>query len=278
MMTKYYWNLFILLFLFTNFGSTRGLIVFKQNDINGLCTNILIRTRTSKPFLGQQVLNTVNKNSGSTTRLKEKSNDDSRNNNVNALTKSSWYAAEAFGKVVGFIKKPNDSKQQGNTITLEIDTTVSPTTLDETIRRIQLDNDREYFLSGKVDKLIYDIDCTFADPFVSFNGRDRFVENLSNLGSVITKYSARPIQYKLQDTAAVSNQNNDETTAEVKSKFMVKLELNLPWRPVLAWPWGVRCVIDRSTNLVVLHEESVSYLYLVLPIDCVCYPIFVSLG
>lgn len=40
-------------------------------------------------------------------------------------------------------------------------------------QRLKLDNEREYFLSGQVDTLIYDPDCEFADPFVSFNGRDR---------------------------------------------------------------------------------------------------------
>ena len=41
-----------------------------------------------------------------------------------------------------------------------------------------------------------------------------------------------------------------------KFQFMVKLELNLPWKPVLAWPWGVKYVIDPNTNLIVTHEES----------------------
>ena len=37
---------------------------------------------------------------------------------------------------------------------------------------------------------------------------------------------------------------------------MVKLELNLPWKPVLAWPWGVKYVINPETYLVTSHEES----------------------
>ena len=39
-------------------------------------------------------------------------------------------------------------------------------------------------------------------------------------------------------------------------QFMVKLELNLPWRPVLAWPWGVTFVINPNTFLIVEHIES----------------------
>lgn len=75
------------------------------------------------------------------------------------------------------------------------------------------------------------------------SGRERFVENLQNLGSFITAYSAKPLSYQEEENA-------------VETKFMVKLELNLPWKPVLAWPWGVRCEIDPTTNLIFLHKES----------------------
>jgi len=37
---------------------------------------------------------------------------------------------------------------------------------------------------------------------------------------------------------------------------MVKLELNLPWKPILAWPWGVTYDIDEETYLVTNHAES----------------------
>jgi hypothetical protein len=104
------------------------------------------------------------------------------------LTKASWYAVEAFGKAFG-------SKQNISTKEKEVDLTQSPTSMQETFQRIQVDNDRSYFLSGNVDTLIYDPDCIFADPFVSFKGRDRFVDNLANLGSFITKYSAKMINY-----------------------------------------------------------------------------------
>jgi len=43
---------------------------------------------------------------------------------------------------------------------------------------------------------------------------------------------------------------------EVKTKLMVKLELNLPWRPILAWPWGVTYTLDSDTFLITKHVES----------------------
>eukprot|EP00527_Entomoneis_sp_CCMP2396_P000981 CAMPEP_0198144974 /NCGR_PEP_ID=MMETSP1443-20131203/20068_1 /TAXON_ID=186043 /ORGANISM="Entomoneis sp., Strain CCMP2396" /LENGTH=227 /DNA_ID=CAMNT_0043808483 /DNA_START=80 /DNA_END=763 /DNA_ORIENTATION=+ len=161
----------------------------------------------------------------------------------NAITKASWYAVEAFGKAFG--GKP---KQEGKNNVWETpqayDLSKPPSSIEETRARLKEDNEREYFLSGTVDTLIYDPECEFADPFVSFNGRDRFVENLASLGSFITKYSAKPLDYQEISSTAVA------------TKFMVKLELNLPWKPVLAWPWGVLCEIDPETNLIVLHKES----------------------
>lgn len=37
---------------------------------------------------------------------------------------------------------------------------------------------------------------------------------------------------------------------------MVKLELNLPWKPVLAWPWGVKYIINSENFLITEHIES----------------------
>jgi hypothetical protein len=153
---------------------------------------------------------------------------------------------EAFGKVFGStLASERDKSQPSDRELVSIDLSQSPKSLLETFQRIQLDNERFYFLSGQVDMNIYDPDCLFVDPFVSFRGRKRFVENLANLGSFITDYSAKLLDYtELPD----SNQ--------VSTRLMVKLELKLPWKPVLAWPWGVTYVIDPDTFLVTCHEES----------------------
>ncbi|KAL3802948.1 hypothetical protein HJC23_011571 [Cyclotella cryptica] len=162
----------------------------------------------------------------------------------NPLELAAWYGVEAFGKV--FRQAKNDNNTENDTGNLgTIDLSKPPSSLKETLARIQLDNDRYYFLSGEVDRLIYDENCVFSDPFVSFKGRDRFIDNLSNLGSFITNYDAKMIEYNVKNDATVIN-----------TKVMVKLELNLPWKPVLAWPWGVKYSVDPETCLVTTHEES----------------------
>ena len=175
--------------------------------------------------------------------LKAKADED-KAQTTDPVTKGAWYAVETFGKIFGKKGSASSSKQEeGEAPGASYSTDNPPQSMQETMARIKADNDREYFLSGTIDKLIYDENCEFADPFVSFKGRDRFIENLENLGSFITEYSAKPLSYTQQENA-------------VETKFMVKLQLNLPWKPVLAWPWGVRCEIDPSTNLVLLHKES----------------------
>ena len=172
-------------------------------------------------------------------------NDDSSGtkDDMNVITKSSWYAVEWFGNTFGTKGQPGDSSDMAVP-----QSSSAPQSLEETVRRINDDNDRYYFLSGEVDSFIYDVDCVFADPFVSFSGRDRFVENLQNLGGFITKYDSRVLKY--------SPVTYEDSIPIIETKVMVKLELNLPWKPVLAWPWGVKYDIDPNTFLITRHEES----------------------
>jgi len=159
----------------------------------------------------------------------------------NPLELAAWYGVEAFGKIFSSNKSSGSISYNNGSI----DMTVPPSSLDQTLQRLKLDSERSYFLSGEVDRLIYQEDCTFADPFVSFYGRDRFIDNLANLGSFITNYNAKVLNYSV-----------DNDGAEVNTRFMVKLELGLPWKPVLAWPWGVQYIIDPDTYLVTEHIES----------------------
>lgn len=172
----------------------------------------------------------------------DKESDEIRDNSV--IAKASWYATEAFGKLFGSSESKAESIKDGNADGI-IDLDANPSSLGETIKRIQLDNDRFYFLSGKVDALSYDPKCYFADPFVGFEGTDRFVENLQNLGSFITKYDVKVLNYDIS-----------VDQLEVKTRLMVKLQLNLPWKPILAWPWGVKYEINPKTFLIESHIES----------------------
>lgn len=44
----------------------------------------------------------------------------------------------------------------------------------DAVTRLKADFDRFYFVTGQMDLDLYEEDCTFADPFVAFQGRQRF--------------------------------------------------------------------------------------------------------
>ena len=91
-----------------------------------------------------------------------------------------------------------------------------------------------------VDVSLYDPDCEFSDPFVAFNGRQRFKENLENLaGGFIIDSFTRTLETSVFE-------GNATLPPTYRTKLMVKLQLGLPWCPVLAWPWGVEHVFDLA--------------------------------
>ena len=198
-------------------------------------TRHFAKTSTRQQFSSySSLLHTSSKDESPSSTESKKSTPDA----MDPLTKTSWYAVEAFGKIFGASRGGKES--QAN-----IDFSNPPQTLNEAARRIDLDNERSYFLSGAVDVEAYEEDCIFADPFVSFSGRQRFVDNLANLGSFVTEYECKMLKFDVSEDGST-----------VDTKVMVKLELNLPWKPILAWPWGVRYTINPTTCLITKHEES----------------------
>lgn len=81
-----------------------------------------------------------------------------------------WNAAEALGNVRG-AAVGNEEVEMGEV----------PQSREELVQRLRADYDRNYFLTGDIDVPLYTEDCEFADPFTSFKGRQRFVQNLKRL-------------------------------------------------------------------------------------------------
>jgi len=187
----------------------------------------------------------------------------------NPFVKASWYAVETFGQIFGRGRSgqknvEEDVEVEEASSSVVVDLNRAPISLEEALERIEMDNARSYFLSGEVDVEAYSESCVFADPFVSFEGRQRFVDNLANLGSFITKFDAKFLGYDVDKNKDDSSSDDIQAAiaAKVKTKVMVKLELNLPWKPVLAWPWGVTYIIRESSSetgksyLITEHIES----------------------
>lgn len=82
-----------------------------------------------------------------------------------------WNAAETLGNARASLVGSEPEMPMGE----------APISRDELVERLRADYDHNYFLTGDVDVPLYTDDCEFADPFTSFRGRQRFVQNLKKL-------------------------------------------------------------------------------------------------
>eukprot|EP00898_Chlorokybus_atmophyticus_P008331 jgi/Chlat1/849/Chrsp104S01195 len=151
------------------------------------------------------------------------------------FVKASWYAAELFGQVasLGREKQPEEAS------------TSAPERMysrQEVVAALRKDYDRNYFVTGDMSLDVYSEDCEFADPFVSFRGRERFQRNVSNLGRFMENIKLDVVDWQ-------------ETQDQVVSRWRFRCTLGLPWRPTLAASGGTTHIFDQATNQIVRHVE-----------------------
>lgn len=125
-------------------------------------------------------------------------------------------------------------------------------TREEVVLAIREDvQELTYFVTGDFSAPnIYSDDCEFIDDFASFRGFTRFRDNLRTLALLTEKYDVKILSLEASP---------DET--RVLTRAFVRLNLSLPWKPVLAWVWTVEHTIarvdDDDTNYtIVKHAES----------------------
>lgn len=110
----------------------------------------------------------------------------------------------------------------------------APQTANELLDRIRRDyTDKNYLWTGDVDLGCFDQDCTFTDPTLSFQGRDKFVSNVQNLQPIVDGLiEPGGCRSDLLDINLVSFDSNDGSDQYVESRWNMVGELNrLPWRP-----------------------------------------------
>lgn len=129
--------------------------------------------------------------------------------------------------------------------------------------------ERSYFITGVLSDGIYDEECYFADPTVSFTGRELWKRNLQLLVPFLEDPSIQLTglkQLNIDDTipegdVRVGNGSVEEEESgkivKLRADWILKCGLKLPWRPFinvvgsteydLAWP---------DNNRIVRHVES----------------------
>ena len=169
----------------------------------------------------------------------------SEDTQAGAGLKAVWYGAETVGKVVGATKTKDDadaspSANAGSTAT--VDSTGATLTRARALELLREDYDSSYFVSGVGALAAYDPACEFSDPFVAFEGVDRFKQNVGNLGGMM-----RDIDLKITGW--------EENEDDLVTSWRFSCVLDLPWRPRLAAAGGTTHAFDKDTGKVVKHIE-----------------------
>jgi len=111
--------------------------------------------------------------------------------------------------------------------------------------------EHEYLWSGKITAELYDEDCVFTDPTLSFGGLATFERNLANLDPWIERFvppGARSCELKKIELL-------DDGAAIVAEWRMVG-DLALPWRPRLDLDGRTRYTLGGEGGRISSYDEA----------------------
>lgn len=110
---------------------------------------------------------------------------------------------------------------------------------EEVLKGLEGDFERGYLFSGQIDPEIFDSECTFTDPTLSFKGLSTFERNIASIkplidtfigDSIIVLYAIDFLK-SLPDKTLHNNDKNENPNAIV-AKWRMSGEIRyLPWRP-----------------------------------------------
>ena len=99
------------------------------------------------------------------------------------------------------------------------------------LRRDFVEN--EYLWSGKITPELYDEECVFTDPTLSFSGLSTFEANLENLDPWINRFvpsADRRVELSSLRLVAPAGMGDDATPA-IEAEWRMVGDISLPWRP-----------------------------------------------
>ena len=111
--------------------------------------------------------------------------------------------------------------------------------------------ENEYLWSGKINPELYDEDCVFTDPTLSFAGLSTFEKNLANLDPWITRFvpsSARSVELKSLRLV--------DDGAAVEAEWRMLGDLALPWRPRLDLDGRTRYTLGGEGGRISSYDEA----------------------
>jgi hypothetical protein len=117
---------------------------------------------------------------------------------------------------------------------------------------LRLDFDRQYLFTGAIDPNLYDDDCVFTDPTLSFRGLATFQRNLASLRPVLdallgeTRVDLYSLSLSAEGPATVAT-----------AKWRMAGGIRLPWRPRIELVGQTRYTVDPARKgRIVRYDES----------------------
>ena len=111
--------------------------------------------------------------------------------------------------------------------------------------------ERMYLWTGEIDPNLYDDECTFTDPTLSFTGLATFQRNLAALQPVLRFLVRSPLVelYSIEMSKA---------TSTINATWRMYAELRLPWRPAIDLRGSTRFTYDaeRAGGRITEYVES----------------------
>mmetsp|Transcript_24764 Transcript_24764/g.39220 ORF Transcript_24764/g.39220 Transcript_24764/m.39220 type:complete len:236 (-) Transcript_24764:249-956(-) len=113
------------------------------------------------------------------------------------------------------------------------------------VQGLKKDYENNYFLTGAINEDLYDEQCTFVDPTLSFTGLQLWKRNISNLKQFFIEPNIELIDIKLE-----KNVNG------IRARWVLSTVLALPWRPKVCVGGSTLHTYESTKgNRVVYHEE-----------------------
>ena len=101
------------------------------------------------------------------------------------------------------------------------------------------DFERGYLFSGAIDAELYDEDCSFTDPTISFTGLSTFERNIASL---------KPILDRFVGNSVVVLYNCSLTDSSVVTRWRMSGNVKLPWNPRIELTGSTRLTFDPTKN------------------------------
>ncbi|EFN56530.1 hypothetical protein CHLNCDRAFT_144158 [Chlorella variabilis] len=118
------------------------------------------------------------------------------------------------------------------------------------LRELRRDYARQYFVTALVTDAIYDPGCYFADPTVSFRGRDLYKRNLALLVPFLWEPAIQLRSLRRLPAPAPGG------SAQLFAEWRLSCWVRLPWAPYVDINGTTTYTLNADGNQIVRHVEQ----------------------